>query len=112
MHLGAQILRGRCILDGLLLIAILSVTILFTLSLSFQLVEVFVDHRGCGHTGVTAFNHTGLTALDDILIHLDRTKPHQFVEAHDGLLYIERFSQIVIGAQFQTDHFVQLGIAG
>ena len=77
---------------------LLSITSL-ALSLSFKLVQVFINHCSSGHTGVTAFNHTCLTTLNDILVHLNWSKTHQFVEAHDGFLNIERLSQIVVGCQ-------------
>ena len=99
------LLLGRCILNGLLLLVSLlvfcwlSVAASFFLMLGLQIVKVFINHCGCGHTGVAAFNHTCLTALNDVLIHLDRTETHQLVEAHHSLLNVEWLSQIVVGSQ-------------
>ena len=93
MHPSTLVLGGRCILDRLLLSRVLLLSIAsLGLSLSFQFVQVFINHCGSSHTGVTAFNHTCLTTLDDILIHLDRSETHQFIETHDSLLNIERLS--------------------
>ena len=67
-------------------------------TLTILLVVVVIE---CGrrHTCVAALQSACLAAFDGVALHLDRTETHQFVEAHHGLLDIERLGQIVVGGK-------------
>ena len=98
LHQLATLVDRRLLLGGLLKKGLCAGLVRILLALDADGLVV-VGHRRRRHTGVAAFEHTCLTTLDGVHLHLYRSETHQLVEAQDCLLDVERLGEVVVGCQ-------------
>ena len=72
---------------------------LFLFRSHISTLKLFKTHGGSSHAGILTFQHTRFLTFDDVLVNLNRSKTHHLVETHDGFLYVERLSKVVVSSQ-------------